>query len=127
MYFIRNNLIEKFLNHLKALFKGIAYPLIDNKEKYYHSIFYLVVRMLGFNIESEILTIDGRIDCVLKTEKIIYIIEFKTGNTKKAIEQIHEKQYHLAYQTDKRKIELLGIDFDMENKVISDWVLQELD
>lgn len=127
MNFIRSNNIEKFLSHLKILFKGIAYPLIDDKEKYYHSIFYLVVKMLGFNIESEVLTIDGRIDCVLKTEKIIYIIEFKIGNTKKAIDQIKEKGYHLKYVSDKRQIQLLGIDFDTETKQISEWILVDVE
>ncbi len=123
---MEQNEIEKFLQLLKVLFKGIAYPLIDDKEKYYHSVFYLVAKMLGFNIESEILTIDGRIDCVLKTEKIIYVIEFKAGNTKKAIEQIKDKQYHLKYISDSRQIQLLGIDFDMENKQIKEWILEDV-
>lgn len=126
MNHIRNNNVDKFLTLLKSLFKGIAYPLIDDKEKYYHSIFYLVIKMLGFNIESEIMTIDGRIDCVLKTEKIIYVIEFKIGNTKKAIDQIKEKAYHEKYSSDKRQVQLLGIDFDTEAKQISEWILEEV-
>jgi len=106
---------------VKSLFKGIAYPLADNQEKYYHSIFYLVVKMLGFNIETEIMTIDGRIDAVMQTENAIYVIEFKTGNTKKAIDQILEKQYHVKYATDSRPKILLGIDFDADNKCIADY------
>ena len=123
---IEENKITKFLDLLSELFKGIAYPLIDNKEKYYHSIFYLVVKMLGFNIESEIITIDGRIDCVLKTKEIIYVMEFKTGNTIKAIDQIKQKGYHEKYKSDKRKVQLLGIDFDMENKKIADYKLEDV-
>ena len=122
---VEENKIEKFLELLSELFKGIAYPLIDNKEKYYHSVFYLVVKMLGFNIESEIMTIDGRIDCVLKTKDVIYIIEFKTGNTIKAINQIRDKAYHQKYESDKRKVQLLGIDFDTENKKIADYKLED--
>jgi len=120
------NNLEKFMELLKSLFKGIAYPLIDNKEKYFHSIFYLVVKMLGFNIECEILTIDGRIDAVLFTEKVIYVIEFKAGNTTKAIDQIIEKQYHTKYALDKRPKIALGIDFDAENKAIADYKIVEL-
>jgi hypothetical protein len=118
---IEQNRIEDFIQILSSLFKGIAYPLADNKEKYFHSIFYLVLKMLGFNIETEIMTIDGRIDAVLKTSSTIYVIEFKTGNSKKAMDQLLEKQYHLKYSLDKRPILLLGIDFDTVQKCISDF------
>jgi len=121
---IEQNRTEDFMVILKSLFKGIAYPLADNKEKYYHSIFYLVIKMLGFNIETEVMTIDGRIDAVLQTDTAIYVIEFKTGNTKKAIEQLIEKQYHVKYSTDKRPKILLGIDFDAEKKCIADYIIE---
>jgi len=81
---------------------------------------------LGFNIECEILTIDGRIDAVLLTEKFIYIIEFKVGNTTKAINQIIEKQYYMKYTGDSRKKIAIGIDFDAENKTISNFEIVEL-
>jgi len=50
------------------------YLYVDEKEKYFHSLFYMVMKLVGFNIESEILTIDGKIDAVLKTDNHIYII-----------------------------------------------------
>jgi len=71
------------------------------------------------------MTIDGRIDCVMLTEKVIYVIEFKIGNTKKAIDQIREKKYHLKYTSDNRPIKLLGIEFDTENKSIADYKLED--
>jgi hypothetical protein len=121
---IEENRIEAFMEILKSLFKGIDYPLADSKEKYFHSIFYLVLKMLGFNIETEIMTIDGRIDAVLQTSSTIYVIEFKTGNTKKAMEQLFEKQYHQKYILDKRSIILLGIDFDATQKCISAYQME---
>jgi len=123
---VEQNRIEEFMEILKSLFKGIAYPLADNKEKYYHCIFYLVIKMLGFNIETEVMTIDGRIDAVLQTDTAIYVIEFKTGNTKKAIDQLIEKQYHVKYATDRRPKILLGIDFDAENKCIADYRIENI-
>ncbi|MBU0763331.1 MAG: PD-(D/E)XK nuclease domain-containing protein [Bacteroidetes bacterium] len=71
--------IEKFIRILQSVVKSITYPLIEKKEHYYHSIFYLVVTLLGFDIETEILTCDGRIDAVIMTETYIYVIEFKLG------------------------------------------------
>jgi len=112
---------------LMKLIKQDKYTVFDLENKsVFLSTFYLVIKMLGFNIETEIMTIDGRIDAVLQTDSTIYIIEFKTSNTKKAIDQLFEKQYHLKYTTDKRPINLLGIDFDTENKCIADYKLRSL-
>jgi len=123
---MEQNRIDGFMKLLNTLFKGISYTIAQNEESYYHSIFYLVVKMLGFNIESEILTIDGRIDAVLFTENVIYVIEFKTGNTKKAITQIREKGYHLKYTNDKRPIQLFGIDFDLDKKCVASYVVENV-
>jgi hypothetical protein len=123
---MEHNLPEKFMEILSVLFKGIAYPLIDNKEKYYHSIFYLVLKMLGFTIRCEIMTIDGRIDAVLQTPQVVYVIEFKTGNAKKAIDQLKEKQYHQKYSTDNRPKILMGIDFDVENNCIAGYKIEAI-
>ncbi|MBI4646109.1 MAG: ATP-binding protein [Bacteroidia bacterium] len=121
---LSNNDIEKFIHLLKILFKGITYPLIDNKENYYHSIFYLVVKLLGFDIETEILACDGRIDSVIKCNSFIYVIEFKLGTAQSALEQIQKKQYHLKYQNQGKQIVLLGIGFDTEQKNIGDYLVQ---
>lgn len=123
---LQNNDIDKFINLLKTLFKGITYPLIEEKESYYHSIFYLVIKLLGFDIETKILTSDGRIDAVIKMETHIYIIEFKLGTAQKAIDQIKEKQYHLKYEADKKELVLLGIGFNVKKKNIGDYITESL-
>ena len=127
MQSLENNETEKFIELINSLFKGISYIIADNKEKYFHSIFYLIVKLLGFTIETEVMTIDGRIDTVITTDKYIYIIEFKAGqDAKAAMEQIKEKEYHKKYLTDKKSITLIGINFDIENKCIEDYLIQVL-
>jgi hypothetical protein len=121
---LEENNIERFIALLKTLIKGIAYPNADSKENYFHSIFYLVLRLIGFNVESEILTIDGRIDCVIKTETHIYIVEFKMNTASAAIQQIREKQYHVKYLDDNRHIQLIGIAFDAEEKSIQEYQVE---
>ena len=80
---------------------------------------------MGYQIEAEILTIDGRIDAVVKTDDDIYIIEFKINQSaKKAIEQIKNKKYAEKYSDDKRPIHLLGINFDTEKKRIDDYIIK---
>ena len=124
---LENNSIENFIELINILFKGISYTIVDTKEKYFHSIFYIIVKLLGFTIESEILTIDGRIDAVVFTDDYIYIIEFKAGyDSKKAIEQIKAKEYYKKYSDDKRKKILLGINFNMETKCVDDFKVEEI-
>jgi len=87
-----NNNIDKFIDYINILFKNIPYSIVENKESYFHSLFFLVMKLVGFEIESELLTIDGRIDAVVKTDNNIFIIEFKIDQSaKKAIQQIEEK------------------------------------
>ena len=115
--------IDKFIGYLNIFLKNIPYTLIEDKEKYYHSLFYLIIKMLGFDIEAEVLTIDGRIDAVVKTETDIFIIEFKINQSaEKAIEQIKSKEYAKKYADDKRQISLIGINFDTEKKKIEDYM-----
>ena len=124
---LENNSIEKFIELINILFKGIAYTIVDNKENYFHSIFHIIVKLLGITIESEVLTIDGRIDAVVFTDDYIYIIEFKAGyDSVKAIEQIKAKEYYKKYSDDKRKKILLGINFNTETKCVDDFKVEEI-
>ncbi len=121
---LKDNDIEYFIENLNILLEGLTYMQAQKKENYFHSIFYLVVNLLGFVIESEVLTIRGRIDCVIKTNTHIYIIEFKMDTAKKAIAQIKEKKYHLKYMHDKRSIQLIGIAFDADEKCIKEYLIE---
>ena len=114
--------IDVFIKNVNIIFKNISYNIIEDKEKYYHSMFFLIMKMVGFEIDAEIETIDGRIDAVVKTETDIYIIEFKINQSaEKALQQIKDKKYALKYADDKRPISLIGINFDTEKKLIEDW------
>jgi hypothetical protein len=122
---LENNKIEKFLELVDSVFKGISYIIADNKEKYFHSVFYLIVKLLGFHIETEVMTIDGRIDAVINTDKYIYVIEFKAGqDAKTALQQIKDKEYHKKYLSDKKPVTLLGINFNIERKAIDDYLIE---
>lgn len=115
--------IYKFIEYVNFLFKNIPYTIVENKEKYYHSLFYLIMKLTGYQIEAEVLTIDGRIDAVVKTDDNIFIIEFKIDQAAEiAIEQIRNKHYADKYADDKRPIYLVGINFDTEKKRIDDYV-----
>ncbi|MBI4646346.1 MAG: AAA family ATPase [Bacteroidia bacterium] len=122
-----NKEIAEFIEHINTLLASISYTLIDKKEKYFHSLFYIVLKIIGYQIDVEILTIKGRIDAIVKTDTDIFILEFKIDQSAdKAIKQIKEKKYAEKYSDDKRPVTLLGINFDTEMKRVDDYKVVKL-
>jgi hypothetical protein len=114
--------VAKGLEIFKTIFSSIPYTLlkdIKDYESFYHNLFYMMVSVAGLYATSELLTSKWRIDCVITTDKYVYIIEFKCNQSPDvAIKQIKEKGYADRFKNDKRKIYLIGINFDTEKKEI---------
>ncbi|PCI73933.1 hypothetical protein COB28_02835 [Candidatus Dependentiae bacterium] len=118
--------LELLISTLKSFYATIPYTIQLDQEKYYQTIFYIILTLLGITIDVEIATNIGRIDAVIKTEKYIYIIEFKLDLIAyKAIEQIKTKKYYEQYQQDSRPITLIGITFSRKEKNISDVIIEK--
>ncbi|MEM7531284.1 MAG: ATP-binding protein [Chloroflexota bacterium] len=113
--------IDGFISVLKLVFSQIPYKLFLDEEAYYHSVAYLTLKVMGFEIYAELLTNVGRIDAVLSTDDTVYIIEFKMTTAKAALKQIKDKQYAQPFMNQGKTIILLGIAFDKEKRNISDW------
>ncbi len=120
------NKLDVFELYFNSLFSNITYHQFVPDERYFHSIFYLVVKMLGFYIESEVLTNLGRIDSVIKTKDYIYIIEYKKGASKTALQQIKDKKYHEKYIIENKPIYLIGIGFNLSKRTISKMAIEKL-
>jgi hypothetical protein len=74
---LREGDLRKFLAILRSLFASIPYNLHVNAEAYYHSIFYAVMSVLGFDIDAEASVSKGRIDAALELNDKVYVMEFK--------------------------------------------------
>ena len=119
--------LNNFFKTLKVFFANIPYELAVNREKYYQSLFYAILTMIGLSIDAEVSTNQGRIDCVIQTEDTIYIIEFKLNDTKEeALKQINDKQYIQKYQRSGKAIVLLGVEFDQKSRNIGDYLRHDL-
>ena len=78
--------------------------------------------MLGFYVDVEYTTSDGRIDLLMKTKNYIYILEFKINTSAdEALRQIEEKQYAKPFESDGRKIYKIGINFSTSTRKIDGW------
>jgi len=121
---LRSQNVAGFINVLKSVFAGIPHTLFLTQEAYYHSLVYLLLKLLGFTIHVEPLTNVGRIDAVLELPEAIYILEFKMSTAQIALDQIRAKQYDLPYRNQGKPIILLGIAFDQTSRNISDWRME---
>jgi hypothetical protein len=119
--------MDRFVKEIKSLFASIPYHIfIGDREAYYHSIIYLLLRLNGAAVKSEDPTNIGRIDAVVETGNRIYIMEFKMGSQQEALEQIKEKKYYEKYEGKGKEIVLMGIGFDPEKRNIGNYLLESL-
>jgi hypothetical protein len=92
----------------------------------YHSLVYLILKLLGFTIHAEPLTNLGRIDAVLEMPEAVYILEFKMSTAQIALDQIRAKQYDQPYRHNGKPIFLLGIAFDATQRNLADWRVESI-
>jgi hypothetical protein len=122
---LRNGEMETFFTQLKAFFALIPYDLNTAKdEKYFQTIFYVTLVLLGHYIDVEVKSATGRADAVVKTKDSIYVFEFKidkNGTADEALKQIDEKGYLVPYTADGRRLVKAGVVFDTEKRTIGEW------
>ncbi len=116
---LQKNDLEAFFESMDTLMSKVDYDLHLKDEKYWQSLFYMILTLLGYKISAEFKTIKGRIDAVIETKTHIYIFEFKTSQSGKiALEQILEREYYKRFMDCGKQIVLVGSRFVVEDKRI---------
>jgi hypothetical protein len=115
--------LDTFIEIMTAIYASIPYSIESKRdEAYFHTIFYLMVSASGVNARSEVLTCKGRIDLAMEFSDKVYIIEFKCNQTAQTgIQQIRKNKYADPFLQTGKKIILMGINFDMAKRNISEW------
>jgi len=115
--------VEGFCEGLRSIFASIPYNIfVDDREAYYHTVVYLALSLSGVPITGELQTNRGRIDAVLETPYRFYVIEFKLGSAREALDQIQEKDYCAPFRNRGKEVVALGIGLDEEQRNIGDWL-----
>ena len=130
------NLQDAFLAHqperiiaiLNSMLRDIPSQLLQkDRESFFHSLVHIIFRYNGFLMESEVNTSNGRMDTVVQTNTHVYIFEFKIKQTAEiAFQQIINKKYADKYRMSNKIIVGLGVNFDIQNKCIDDWKIEEI-
>ena len=117
---------NSFFRRLQSFFADTTYEVIRDQELHYENVLFIVFKLVGFYVNVEYHTNEGRIDLVLQTDKFIYIMEFKlNGTAEDALQQINDKHYALPFEMDGRKLFKIGVNFSAETRNIEKWIVEE--
>lgn len=126
--------VDEFMQRLKSIMASLPYDNVKKdtneslalKEHNYQMAIYLVFKLMGRFVQTEIASGKGRSDCVVETEKYIYIFEFKLKATaEEALQQIQKRKYAEQYKAHNKKIILIGVSFDAEERTVGEWIYEE--
>ncbi len=125
---LKNGDTEHFKKLLTKFLSSIPYNLHPKKdtERFFQYTFYLILRLIStFVVYSEKCQSQGRVDCIIETDKFIYVFEFKLdGTAEEALQQIEEKGYAREYETDTRKLFKIGCTFSSKTGTIGEWAVE---
>lgn len=127
--YLANEDLASFIATANAVLSAIPYTQIHGQdERYYHTVFYLMLAASGVLVQTEVLTSQGRIDLAVEFKDKVYIVELKCNQpAEQALAQIRGKRYHEKYVQSGRKIFLLGLGFSTQERSISGWQLESLE
>ena len=119
---VRNGDAEGFMRRLENFFANGDYQVMGNLEIYFQNTLYVFFRLMGFYVDVERHTSDGRMDIVMQTPEYVYILELKMDKTaEEALAQIEAKGYAKPFAGDSRRIFKIGINFSTATRRIDDW------
>ena len=118
---VADELGAKFAALLKTAFAKIPHEWLDKDEKEIKRYFLAFMVFARAEVVCEEQHSLGRPDSVVKTEKAIYIVEFKYAQSADAaLAQCHEKRYADAYQADGRRVVYVGVSYDPTTRTIGE-------
>ena len=121
---VRNGQTEQFIKRLRTLFSDTPYEIIKNLENHYQNVLWLLFKLMGYYVQAEYHTSEGRIDLVLQTPKFCYVMEFKLdGTAEEALQQIEDKSYTLPFELNGQQIIRVGLNFSSETRNIENYKL----
>ena len=129
---LRSGDTEEFRKLLTSFLASVPYEMRRKedereKERYFQYTFYLLLRLVGIcQVHLERRQSGGRVDCVVETERYVYIFEFKLDRSAdEALRQIEDKGYARPYESDRRKVYKIGVNFSSETGTVEDWKVAE--
>ena len=123
---VADELGAKFAALLKTAFAKIPHEWLDKDEKEIKRYFLAFMVFARAEVVCEEQHSLGRPDSVVKTEKAIYIVEFKYAQSADAaLAQCREKRYADAYAADGRRVVYVGVNYDPKARTFDEVKTEE--
>ena len=118
---VADELGAKFAALIKTAFAKIPHEWLDKDEKEVKRYFLAYMVFARAEVNSEEQHSLGRPDSVVKTEKAIYIVEFKYAQSADAaLAQCRERRYADAYAADGRRVVYVGVNYDPAARTVGE-------
>ena len=132
---IRKGKVDSFMERIQSIIAGISYDNFSKeklklREQNYQTAVYLIFKLMGQFVQTEVYCASGRADCVVITADAIYLFEFKlngNGSAEDALNQIKKQSYAAQYKANRKKTVLIGCTFSEETRTIKDWKTEILE
>ena len=127
---VKRGELSAMLLQLRSYIASLPYDIISKKEwmarkqreAFYKLLMYVVFSLLNSKVDTEVKSILGRADVVIKTKSDIFVLELKVDDTvEHALEQISSKGYAIPYEADGRKVTRCGVTISSEARNITHW------
>ena len=118
------------LSALRSYIAKIPYDIItkeewddkESRESFYKLLMYMAFSMLNSIVDTEVKSILGRADVVIKTRSDIFVLELKVDDSvDNALSQIDSTGYAIPYESDGRKVTKCGVSISSEARNIVHW------
>ena len=115
--------IDGMLKLLQTFLSTIPYCNDANSEGHYQQVLYIIFTLLSdYFTDVEVHTPRGRVDMVMRSSGTIYLFELKLNkDVVTAMKQINLKDYASKFALCNLPIVKVGINFDSEQRTITDW------
>ena len=124
--------IDGVLNLIKALMASIPYDNLPKdklflREHNYQTTIYLIFRLMGQYVKTEVHSSQGRSDVEVETQDAIYIFEFKVGDKPStALTQIKEVGYAEKHKASNKTIFLIGASISQDARTLEEWQIEKV-
>lgn len=124
--------IDSLMKLFSAAIADLPTRRSGNMEYAYQVAFHAMLRQTGFDVESEMQVIGGRVDVTLETNDTAYIFELKMDDGKPfdevaeiALAQIEKKGYTARFSASGKKIFKIALVFSTEKGGVTGYKIRE--
>lgn len=119
--------MEGALHLLQSFLSTVPYCENARSEGHFQQVFYIIFSLLGAYVDVEVRTPRGRVDLVVRTGTVLYVMELKLDKTADdAMQQINLKDYPERFALCGLPVVKVAVNFDSERHTLEDWKIERI-